>query len=100
MCGSHQVWVPSQKRYETRPVISTDRLQHLNIGEVVIHRQRRNPFITRMLAYNKCVYYKGKKDSGQAFPKFKEVAYYNIIDILIQRLKEKGDLEESYGTTV
>lgn len=100
MCGSHQVWVPSQKRYETRPVISTDRLQHLNIGEVVIHRQRRNPFITRMLAYNKCVYYKGKRDSEQTFPKFKEVAYYNIIDMLIQRLKEKGDLEESYGTTV
>lgn len=60
LCGSRQVWLPSRKWYETRPLISVDRLQKLNWGEVVIHRQRKSPFIARMIPYNKCRFYKGK----------------------------------------
>ena len=60
LCGSRQVWLPSRRWYETRPLISVDRLQKLNWGEVVISRQRKSPFIARMIPYNKCRFYKGK----------------------------------------
>ena len=60
MCGSRQIWLPSKSWYETRPVISIDRLQKLNLGEVVIHRQRKSPFIARMIPYDRCKFYRGK----------------------------------------
>ena len=83
MCGSRQVWLPARQMYESRPLISTDRLSHMNLGEVVIHRQRKSPFITRMIPYNKCKFYCGKNaDPNEAVPKKKKVAWLNPKNLL------------------
>lgn len=53
MCGHYQVWLPARKMYESRPLISPDRLRKMNESEAVFIRQRKNAFMTRMLPYNK-----------------------------------------------
>lgn len=79
MCGNKQVWIPARQMYETRPLISVDRLQHMNLGEVVVHRQRKAPFITRMIPYNKCRFYKGKTaDPNEKKPKKRSVPWLNL----------------------
>lgn len=83
MCGSKQVWIPSKKSYETRPLISVDRLQKLNLGEVVIHRQRKSPFIARMIPYNKCVFYQGKRaDPNKPKPTKEKVNWLDLTELL------------------
>lgn len=84
MCGSKQVWVPSKKSYEIRPLISVDRLLKLNLGEVVVHRQRKSPFIARMIPYNKCVFYKGKlADPNQVKPEKDKVDWLDLTELLL-----------------
>lgn len=83
MCGNHLVWLPARSMYESRPLISVDRLQHLNLGEVVIHRQRKSPFITRMIPYNKCKFYRGKlADPNELMPPKDKVNWLNPKDLL------------------
>lgn len=83
LCGSRQVWMPSRKWYETRPLISVDRLQKLNWGEVVVHRQRKSPFIARMIPYNKCKFYRGKNmDPNIVKPPKKAVRWIDLKDLL------------------
>lgn len=78
MCGNKQVWIPSRQVHESRPLISVDRLQHMNLGEVVVHRQRKAPFITRMIPYDKCKFYKGKiANPNEKKPKKKNVSWLN-----------------------
>lgn len=86
MCGNRQVWLPARQMYESRPLISVDRLQHLNLGEVVIHRQRKSPFITRMIPYYKCKFYQGKRaDPNDLKPKKEKVAWLNVRELLNQQ---------------
>lgn len=83
LCGSRQVWLPSRRWYETRPLISVDRLQKLNWGEVVIHRQRKSPFIARMIPYNKCRFYKGKNmDPNLVKPQKPFVRWVDLKELL------------------
>ena len=95
MCGHQQVWVPSRGFYESRPIITTDRLRKMNLGEVVIHRQRKNPFITRMVPYFKCKFYKGKNyDIHQKKDPKPNVVYFDLdyhFEKLLKQLDEGGN---------
>lgn len=83
MCGSRQIWLPSKSWYETRPVISIDRLQKLNLGEVVIHRQRKSPFIARMIPYDRCKFYRGKNmDPNEERPPKPAVRWIDMKSLL------------------
>lgn len=85
MCGSRLVWIPSRKWYESRPVITIDRLQKLNVGEVVIHRQRKSPFVARMIPYNKCKFYQGKNaNPNELLPPKPKVKHINLSDKFIK----------------
>lgn len=88
MCGKHLVWLAARNMYESRPLISTDRLQHLNMGEVVVHRQRKNAFITRMVPYSKTVFYDPQFTEIPKKEKMKKVQSFNLQEILEEKLKE------------
>jgi len=94
MCGKHQVWLPARNMYESRPLISQDRLQHLNMGEVVVHRQRKNAFITRMVPYSKTKFYdKTYADLPKKEP-MRSVKSFNLMELFNEKLKTLPAKEE------
>ena len=89
LCGKHQVWVPSRRMYESRPLITPDRLQHLNMGEEVIHRQRKNALITRLVPYTKSVFYEKNQADFELAPPKEKVHMISMEDIFQKALKNR-----------
>lgn len=56
--GSKLNWNKEKGCYEVVPVITKERLSRLSVGEAVVVSQRKNPYLTRYLPYNRYVYYK------------------------------------------
>ena len=52
LCGSRIVWNQNRQEKESVPVLSTDALSKLSMGEAVIIRQRRNPTLQRLRAFD------------------------------------------------
>ncbi len=61
MSGKKLVWKPDKGSYEEAPVISTDQLQQLSMGDAVIISARKKAYIFRMRNYKKYSFYKNKK---------------------------------------
>ncbi|MBR0420483.1 MAG: type IV secretory system conjugative DNA transfer family protein, partial [Erysipelotrichaceae bacterium] len=53
LCGSKIVWNQNRQEKESVPVLSTDALSKLSMGEAVIIRQRRNPMLQRLRAFDR-----------------------------------------------
>ena len=53
LCGSKIIWNQNRQEKETVPVLSTDALSKLSMGEVVIKRQRMNPILTRLRRFDR-----------------------------------------------
>ncbi|MBR2788966.1 MAG: type IV secretory system conjugative DNA transfer family protein [Erysipelotrichaceae bacterium] len=53
VCGSKIIWNHNRQEKETVPVLSTDALSKLSMGEVVIKRQRMNPILTRLRSFDR-----------------------------------------------
>lgn len=53
ICGSKIIWNHNRQEKETVPVLSTDALSKLSMGEVVIKRQRMNPILTRLRSFDR-----------------------------------------------
>ena len=53
LCGSKIIWNQNRQEKETVPVLSTDALSKLSMGEVVIKRQRMNPILTRLRSFDR-----------------------------------------------
>ena len=53
LCGSKIIWNRNRQEKETVPVLSTDALSKLSMGEVVIKRQRMNPILTRLRSFDR-----------------------------------------------
>ena len=87
MCGHHQVWLPARNMYESRLLISQDRLQHLNMGEVVVHRQRRNAFITRMVPYSKMIFYDKQYAEIPKKERLQSVKSFSLQELFEEKLK-------------
>jgi len=88
MCGKHQVWLPARNMYESRPLISQDRLQHLNMGEVVVHRLRKNAFVTRMVPYSKSKFYDKQYAQIPKKERLEKVKSFSLQELLEEKLKE------------
>ncbi len=88
-CGSKVTYKNGRK--ETERVIATDRLQNFKVGEALILRQREGPFITKMLPFNKYIFYNNlKKYELRLIPK-KEPKYFNLKKEIEEREKENGE---------
>lgn len=79
LCGSKIIWNHNKQEKETVPVLSTDALSKLSMGEAVIIRQRMNPTLTRLRAFDKYCF---KMPYTPDLPerKFYEVPVFNIQD--------------------
>lgn len=53
LCGSKIVWNQNRQEKESVSVLSTDALSKLSMGEAVIIRQRRNPTLQRLRAFDR-----------------------------------------------
>lgn len=53
LCGSKIVWNHNRQEKEIVPVLSTDALSKLSMGEVVIKRQRMNPYVARLRSFDR-----------------------------------------------
>lgn len=58
--GKKMKWNKEKSQFESVPVISTERLARLSLGEVLVLRQRKQPLITRYYPYDKYIFNKGK----------------------------------------
>lgn len=56
LCGSKIIWNHNRQEKETVPVLSTDALSKLSMGEVVIKRQRMNPMNTRLRSFDRYIF--------------------------------------------
>lgn len=71
--GQQKIWNKEKQIFDVVPVISTDRLQHLSLSEALILRQRKMPYLTRYLAFDKYVFAKKIK-------KYESKPYYDADD--------------------
>lgn len=77
--GNRLVWDKEKGNYKEEPVISTERLSRLSMGEAVILRQRRNPIVTRLRAYNRYSFYKNKYAGDNRVAKqLPKVKYFDL----------------------
>ncbi|MBR4461060.1 MAG: type IV secretory system conjugative DNA transfer family protein [Erysipelotrichaceae bacterium] len=53
LCGTKIIWNRNKNDKIEVPVMSTDTLQKLSMGEAVIIRQRKNPYKARLLPFNR-----------------------------------------------
>ena len=56
--GNQYRWNKEKSNFEVVPVITKDRLAHMSVGEGVVSSQRKNPYLTRYLPFNKYIFYK------------------------------------------
>ncbi len=56
-------------RDKDEPLFSTERLSKFKLGEALFVRQRQNPFFTKLLPYDKYVFYKKSKTQFEDKPK-------------------------------
>ena len=56
-CGTKKIWDKNHNNWAEVPVLSTDALQHLSMGEAVVIRQRKNAYLTRMLGFDRYNFY-------------------------------------------
>ena len=79
MSGKKLVWKSDKGSYEEAPVISTDQLQQLSMGDAVIISARKKAYIFRMRNYKKYSFYKNKKKyvPGE-IRRLRNVRVYNV----------------------
>ena len=79
MSGKKLVWKSDKGSYEEAPVISTDQLQQLSMGDAVIISARKKAYIFRMRNYKKYSFYKNKKKyvPGET-RRLRNVRVYNV----------------------
>lgn len=82
LCGSKIVWNQNRQDKESVPVLSTDALSKLSMGEAVIIRQRMNPTLQRLRAYDRYCFHLPETPS---FPEHK------LPEAMIFDLKEEFD---------
>lgn len=111
-CGNRYVWNKDKQQYEEVRIFSTDRLSRLSLGEAVIIRQRKNPFLTRYLPYNRFNFY--KKNIKNSIPEDTnipdKVKYFDLTKEMedkkkralerYKRKKEDIDMSSSFGEEV
>lgn len=62
------MWNKEKQCFDTIPVITPDRLQHLSMSEALVLRQRKMPYLTRYLSFDRYVFAKTiKKSNADAY---------------------------------
>ena len=64
--GQQKAWNKEKQCFDTIPVITPDRLQHLSMSEALVLRQRKMPYLTRYLAFDRYVFAKALKKSNDS----------------------------------
>ena len=80
LCGKKLVWSKNKLDKELVDVVSTDRLRKMSLGEALFLSQRKNPFISRLLAWNKYVFYNRlPKTIDKERDDYGDLKYFNIV---------------------
>ena len=87
LCGSKIVWNQNRQEKETVPVLSTDALSKLSMGEAVIKRQRMNPILTRLRSFDRYCF---RLPETPELPdrRLTEAPFFSICDEFYKRIPE------------
>ena len=55
--GNKLQWNKEKSNYEIVPVVTKERLSRMSVGEAVVTSQRKNPYITRYLPFDRYIFY-------------------------------------------
>ena len=89
--GKRLVWNNEANRYQDAPVISSERLSTLKLGEAVVMTLRDQPYITKYLGYGDYNFYKyiskinAKKDEKKTLPKVRVLSFKDWIERINNR---------------
>ncbi|MCH3962443.1 MAG: type IV secretory system conjugative DNA transfer family protein [Solobacterium sp.] len=56
--GNKLRWNKEKANYEIVPVVTKDRLAHMSVGEGIVASQRKNPYLTRYIPFNRYIFYR------------------------------------------
>lgn len=90
LCGTQRVWDKSKNQYEDRPVLSLDKLGKLGLGQVVIKRQRWNPFLVKLPPYDKYLFFRGKTQLQMKDIDKPKAEYFDIIEAYKQKTQRSS----------
>ena len=101
LAGVKLVWNKEMNHFDRAPVISKERLATLSLGDAVVLRQRKYPFITRYHPFNKYIFYPTMDQTKEFFSKelpelqtfFLADSYSALIEKEAAVLKGKKDEE-------
>ena len=90
LCGSKIVWNQNRQEKESVPVLSTDALSKLSMGEAVIVRQRKNPTLQRLRAFDSYCFH---------LPETPAITEHKLPEAMIYDLKEEFNRKEQNRKT-
>lgn len=99
-CGKKLIYNKAHNRYDETPLVSTDRLSKLGLGEILVLRQRRDPYITKFRAFNKynCSKFVRSLRKKYKLPDPRKLDKYTYIN-LINKTQKDLDYYEKIRTT-
>lgn len=103
--GDQLRWDKERETYQREPLLTPEKLSKFDIGDALFIRQRRNPFLTRLLPFNKyCFYQTMDKDCIQQEKELRPVLWFNIEDVYKRKIRmyenvvsNEVNVEESTG---
>lgn len=91
LCGTKREWNKNKNNWDDVPVLSTDALHSLSMGEAVVIRQRMYPVKTRMTGFNAYNFYPNlPKTPTPPDRELEDVMKFNLVKALKNR-KEADD---------
>ena len=94
--GKRLIWDEERSNYEEKPVISTERLSNLSVGEALTLQLRRNPILTRLLGHNQYYFYKYMPTGNADKPhKLENVRYFDLVETYRKRESAKIPVQEA-----
>lgn len=95
MCGTKYVWNKDKAVYEDKPVLTTDQLKSLKLGEMVFIRQRhKNAYLAKLIPYDRYKFYTKQKSKAHEAIKLPSPKYFNIWEEY--QAYENGDLGQIF----
>lgn len=94
LCGTKREWNKNKNNWDDVPVLSTDTLHSLSMGEAVVIRQRMYPVKTRMTGFNAYSFFKNLPKTPEPPDRILEdVSKFNIMKAWKRRQEDEERLE-------
>ena len=98
LCGTKREWNKNKNNWDDVPVLSTDALHSLSMGEAVVIRQRMYPVKTRMTGFNAYNFFKNlPKTPTPPDRELEDVSKFNLMKAWKKRQESDDRMSVEFG---